>query len=137
MITITVVGVLVALAALVWFANHQTGVVLRTIAESQEPAETPPEPPYDDSRLWEAIERLTSAVAEGIDHVERKSKRIDGVIASAKRRFEAEGYQDPGLDAEADSLPQLDAFGGGEEQLQDLPNDVAPNPFSAVPGLMR
>jgi len=125
---------LVLLAALIVSVARGVGVVSRNMALIQHPAETSPVASYDDSKVWMAIERLNSAVAEGIDHVDRKSKRIDGVIASARKRFEAEGYVDPGLEAEATSLPLDDATGGGNERMSAVPDDVEAYPVEGIPG---
>lgn len=124
-------------SALILLEIRKVGVALHTYSAIQDSADTPPEPQFDDSDLWKAIERLGLAVAEGIEHVERKSKRIDGVIAGAQRRFAAEGYIDPSLEAEAGTLPELDGANGEEQRLLLLPEhvEVPSNPWASVPGL--
>lgn len=142
---LSVVGV-VSVAALIWFAKVQVRVVLRTIREHQPP--DIPAPVVDEAKwrsvdshlgmLQERMERLTKAVAEGIEHVDRNEKRVRGIITGAQRRFEAEGYADPGVEAEADTLPVSDAEVSTGEGLSALPDDVEAtanaNPFQGVPG---
>ena len=124
-------------SSLAWWSSRQVRDFLDTLSSIQEPAETPPEPPFDDADLWKAIERLGIAVAEGIEHVDRKSKRIDGVIAGAQRRFEAEGYIDPGVEAEAAVLPGVDGGNSEGQRLLVLPEHVEgfKDPWASVPGL--
>jgi len=138
MIIVSVVGTLVALAALTALMFWAVRVVSHKIDGIPNTADTPPVPSYNDHDLWLAIKRLESAVAEGIEHVDKKSKRIDGVIAGAQRRLEAEGYHDPGLDAEASALPDFDGAERGAQRLPPVQSDVeeAPNPFQGIPGLL-
>jgi len=124
----------VPLAALALLLVWGVRVVSHKIDLILEPADTPPEPFFDDSKLWAALERLEVAVAQGIEHVDKKSKRIDGVIAAAKRRFEAEGYVDPGLEAEADVLPLFHEEGGGGEGVPSLPDGLDAFPSQGIPG---
>ena len=141
MITIASVGVfVVALAALVW-TQLQMGAVLRTFRESQ-PSVIPAEP-YDDEWIHRALERLTAAVAEGIDNVERNEKRVRGIVRGAQRRYEASDYYDAGVDAEADTLPERDEESGREEGVPPLQPNVESTPewigtpWAAVPGIDR
>ena len=154
-LVLSITGI-VLLAALAWLVVRQTGVVLRTIADAQ-PRDTPPVAiqKYDDEKIWtqlgdcwaelekqgERMEQLTAAVAHGIDHVDRNEKRVRGIVNGAQRRFNAAGFEDAGVDAEADSLPGVDAASGAEEGVSPLPNDVglprhweARSSFQGVPG---
>jgi len=140
---------LVALLAVVWLVNRQTAVLLRTIAEVQ-PRDTPPPAlqDYDDEWARQAIaaaaadiQQLFQAVADGIDHVDRNEKRVRGIVLGAKRRFEASEYYDPGVDAEADTLPLIDEAEREPEELRLLSEgvdvaeeEVAPDPWGSVPG---
>lgn len=144
---LSIVGV-VSVAALLWFAKVQVGVVLHKIGEIQPPDTPPADPNYattqerlgalegDYGVLLVKMHTLTKAVADGIDHVDRNEKRVRGIVTGAKRRFEAEGYVDPGVEAEADTLPRGDASYGPEERVQPVSDDVepAPSPLQGVPG---
>jgi len=133
MITITVVGILVALAALIWFGNRQMGVVLRAISENQ-PLGTPAAGPtaHEVERLHQALDSiegkmadLYQAVADGIDHVDRNEKRVRGIVTGAKRKFAESDHYDAGVDAEYDTLP-LEEDGGPlrlEPDLVEVPEE--------------
>jgi len=144
---LSIIVAVAALALVLW-----AGVLLRNIVAAQ-PSDIPaPAPvPYDDGPLWEMVHAvnnalselqkghvdLTAAVAHGIDHVDRNEKRVRGIVTGALRRFEAEGYEDPGVGAEADSLPIDDAGGSRIQPLPAVPNDVDPDYVAAwatVPG---
>ena len=140
-LSIATVALLGALAAAIWWA---TGVLSLKIGEIQ-PLDTPaPAPDFAHVNalagridgLDKAVQELYQAVADGIDHVDRNEKRVRGIVTGAKRRFAAEGYEDPGVDAEADSLPRDDAAGGGGEGMPPMSNDVGipENPYQGVPG---
>jgi len=88
-------------------------------------------------RLERDLKACFQAVAEGIEHVDRNEKRVRGIVTGANRRFEAEGYVDPGVQAEEDSLPVGDATEGGNAPLPPVSNDVDPDyaqAWSGVPG---
>ena len=91
-----------------------------------------------------SIERLTLAVAEGIDHVDRNEKRVRGIVTGAKRRFAAEGYVDAGVDAEFETLPESDVQASETQGMLPLHENMAPDgaayagtPWAAVPGIDR
>jgi len=117
-----------AVAALIW-NQRQLGVVLRTLLEHQPPdipAEAPDLVEYDlrIASLERDIKDLFLAVSDGIDHVDRNEKRVRGIVLGAKRRFEASEYFDPGVDAEADTLPKYDEGARPEERVPPVPDDV-------------
>jgi len=149
MFEIALLGVgILALAALIWSTNRQMGVVLHKISDIQPP--NTPSKAMDDA-LWDSlgglekrtlksIADLTKAVAEGIDHVDRNEKRVRGIVTGAKRRFAAEGYDDPGVEAEFDSLPAVDAGSVEGQGVLPLSNDVGAmeqpgDPWTSVPGM--
>jgi len=131
-----------------WFNRDRPDEVLASILEhlvetiqGQEPTESNPSVELL-GRLAEVerrLELLTLGLAEGIERVERSERRVRQTIASAKRRFEAEGYVDPGLEAEAAALPQADGDRGPEEEVRPVPDDVAgfeqPDAWGTVPGM--
>ena len=92
---------------------------------------------YDDAWVHQAIKDLTLAVNEGIEHASRSERRVRAVVASAKKRFEAEGYSDPGLEAEADQLSGIDERSSPEEEMQTVRGPMEPDPFAGIPGTVR
>ena len=144
MIILSVVGVLVALAALVFQQARTTRAVLHKIDDIEHPDSTQVVvQEYDDAWIHTALRDLTFAVDEGVLQVARSERRVRAVVTSAKRRFESEGYEDPGLNAEEETLPLFNAASSQEEGVPPLPNDVesAANydgtPWAAVPGIER
>jgi len=138
---LSIIG-LVLLGALGWVFLRQLRVLLHTIPDPQ-----PPDRPSEDAlqAIWESLnqlermtgdrlETLTRAVADGIDHVDRNEKRVRGIVTGAKRRFEAEGYVDPGVDAEADTLPVSDAERLTQEGMSPMSNAVAAPTPQGIPG---
>lgn len=139
-LSIATVVLLGALAAAVW---HVAGVISRKIPQIQ-PHDTPSVAmasveintlQIKVDALERQVQELYQAVADGIDHVDRNEKRVRGIVTGAKRRFAAEGFVDPGVDAEEDSLPRDDATGFSGEGVPPVSNDVVPeNLFAGVPG---
>jgi len=112
-------------------------VVLRSIKDIERPESAQViVQDYDDAWIHAALKDLTMAVSEGVENVARSERRVRAVVASAKRRFEAEGYIDPGLEAEEALLPEVNEGSGPEQRMLDMPNDVEPdNPWLSVPGM--
>jgi hypothetical protein len=133
---LSILGVASVGAALIWTFNRQMGAVLRKMSEV-EPSVIPAEP-YDDEWIHRALERLTAAVAEGIDNVERNEKRVRGIIRGAQRRFENSEYFDAGVEAEADTLPDDDEETFREQRMPPVPEDMEqPHPneaWAVIPG---
>jgi len=149
---LAVVGV--AVATLLFSIHREMRVVLRKMLQSQPPATPPDSATYEQwshelhrfrntlqteiDALKSAQTELFQAVADGIDHADRNEKRVRGIVLGAKRRFEASEYYDPGVDAEADTLPEHDAPPGREEGVLPLQGDVESDngrsAWSAVPG---
>jgi len=136
----------VAVLALGWLFLRQLRVLLHTIPDPQplnSPSESRPDAIDKDFLLRiEALERevplLFGAVAEGIDHVDRNEKRVRGIVVGAQKRFEASDYFDPGVDAEADTLPRDDEGSIEEEGVLPLSDDMGEpsGAWGAVPGMM-
>jgi len=98
-------------------------------------SDTPQVQPYDDGDVWTALEgvaneipglraeyaefkaMVTTAVAEGIQHVERAENRIKATVRRARRELEDGGVRSPGLEAEARDLFDDDAGGGPSEAV--------------------
>jgi len=130
-LTILIIVGAIALAALIATTHRALGVVSRSLSESQ-PRDIPPE--FDDSALWRAINDLTTAVAHGIEHVDRNEKRVRGIVVGATRRFESSDHYDAAVDAELDGLPERDEPSGPEEGVLPLQEDVELGSWGAVPG---
>lgn len=137
---------LVLLAALVVSVLMTMRVFSRTFGNSQ-PRDTPEEGSRDDLlEMFHSvanglatcdlrIDRLTKAVADGIDHVDRNEKRVRGIVTGAKRRFDAAGFEDPGTAAEVESLPEIDEASSPEEELQAVREGLELDPWASVPGM--
>lgn len=85
------------------------------------------------------IRRLTAAIAEGIEHVDRSERRVRAVVQRAQQRVRDAGYEDAGLEAEAAELRRIDGEGSGPEGMQTMHEDVGhgqqlPFDWTGVPG---
>lgn len=133
---LSIVGVALVGAALIWTINRQMGAVLHKLTKV-EPSDIPTAS-YDDEWIHRALERLTAAVAEGIDNVERNEKRVRGIIRGAQRRFENSEYFDAGVEAEADTLPEDHEEAFREQRMQPVQEDMEqPHPneaWAVIPG---
>lgn len=87
----------------------------------------------------ERIRRLTAAIAEGIEHVDRSERRVRAVVQRAQQRLRESGFEDAGLEAEAAELRRIDAEGSAAEGMQTVLEDVDDGAepafdFRGVPG---
>jgi len=87
--------------------------------------------------LENRMDACMKAVAEGIDHVDRNEKRVRGILTGARNRFASAGYEDPGVEAEVESLPEVNEAPSQEEQLPPVPEDLELGSWGAVPGMRR
>ena len=78
--------------------------------------------------MVERIDRLTLALAEGIEKVERKERRIDAVIGRARKELKDNGLESPALEAEVHELRLLDGTGSKENGLPPVREEVAEPP---------
>lgn len=74
--------------------------------------------------LRERMDRLTIAVAEGIEHVERAERRVRATVARARRELSEDGVAHPGLEAEHAQLRDGDGDGGEERGVQPVREEV-------------
>ncbi len=82
------------------------------------------------------LERLTLAMAEGIEKVERKERRIDAVVGRAKKELRDHGFESPSINAEAESIRVADGNGSGESRVPEVPEAVEYHPeVSSIPGV--
>lgn len=89
------------------------------------------------SDLEEKDREQTLAIAEGIERVDRAERRVRAAVQRARKRLEEHGYEDPGLEAEAEQLQLLDGDGGEAEGVPAMHGDVGVHPaadMSAFPG---
>lgn len=137
-------ALLLAFAGIAWLVIREMRVVSATLASSI--PETSPDIPYAtltanlaklDEETKIALARLTKAVAEGIDHVDRNEKRVRGILTGARNRFASAGYEDPGVEAEIESLPSVDERERPEEELPAVSEDLELGSWGSVPGMKR
>jgi len=91
--------------------------------------------------LRQTTKELTLAIAEGIERVDRSERRVRSAVGRAKKRLEDAGFEDAGVDAEAESLRYGD--GGGSDgqgvlplraSVGEAPNGHTRPDMSAFPG---
>jgi len=137
-------ALLVGLIVAGWLVGRSLNAVAATFTQSI-PAAAPDQALAEShSALAERFDRLDSkvdacmkAVAEGIDHVERNEKRVRGILTGARNRFASAGYEDPGVEAEITSLPEVDERSSPEEELQPVQEGLELGSWVAVPGMKR
>ena len=69
-------------------------------------------------------DQMRFAISEGIERVDRAERRIKATVARARKELSRRGYEDPGLDAEADELRNSDGNGSDERGLSTVPDEV-------------
>jgi len=96
---------------------------------------------YDDTLIRAEIGRLALALGEGIEQRERNDRRIEATVRRAQKELREHGLEHAGLDAEAHELRLIDAAGGEEEFVQDVPDNVErhqdDNLPSGIPGMTK
>jgi len=85
------------------------------------------------------LKRLTIAVADGIEHIDRKEKRIDATVGRARAQLAEHDLTSPGLDAEASEIQLVDGAGSEEQGVPAVREEVAglAEAPSSVPGVTR
>lgn len=80
---------------------------------------------------------LITAVAEGIDRVDRAESRVQATLSSAEKKFKKAGFEAPGVEAEIEGLRLLDGAGSGEGGMLPVQEGVESDGGrpSPVPGL--
>jgi len=95
-------------------------------------------PSYDDTELRSLIQTLSTALAEGIQNVDRNNRRIEAVVRRARAELAESGVEHGGLEAEVGDLQLVDVEGGDGPGVRPLLQEVdeAPSydPPSGVPG---
>lgn len=67
---------------------------------------------------------LVVAIAEGIERTDRAERRVRSVVQRARKELAKLGYEDPGLEAEAQELRLVDGDGGEEDGVRPVPASV-------------
>lgn len=120
--------------------------------------ENAPTEPYDDQFLRREVDHLRDAakaleaaqedlevgqkdlmiaVAEGIERVDRSERRVRAAVASAKKRLNEAGYEDPTLEAEAEGLRLVHGGGGEKGGLSAVPEDLGEDQDSPTGEVLR
>ena len=140
------IGLAGALGALLFIGLAAPRVLSRIRLLENRPATVVPHP-YDDAwvndetkKLWshvllleQGLQDQNLAIAEGIERVARAEARVAETVRRAKRRADAAGYVDPGVEGEVAELQRGDddriAEGSVPVLHQELANDDG-NPSS-------
>ena len=124
----------------------------KSLLERINAVETGPVQPYDDRPIVHALEELQDriqtqnlAIAEGIERVDRSERRVKQVVRRAQQKLAAHGFEDDGLEAEADQLRFFDGDGGGGGGVQPVREDVGSSgpteeelaSWSTIPGALN
>jgi len=86
----------------------------------------------------EEVATLRIALAEGIEHEERRERRIKSVVQRARKQLQALDLEDGALEAESEDFPDDDGDGSEEDGVLALHEDLAPpqeNTPSSVKGV--
>jgi len=108
--------------------NEQEIIALRALQDVQE----------KQLDLFETkLKDLTLAVAEGIENVARKERRIASTLARAKKELSERGLEAEGIDAEIAELSEVDGARSEEPRLPAVPSEVGVDEpqISSVPGV--
>ncbi len=127
--------IVVLSAALVWVLKYRTGAVVYPSSAIEPPGPADYGPDIDRwaaevGRLTARVEELAVALAHGIEHVERTENRIKATVARARKSFADEGFESPGLEAEAAQLRLSDGGGSEEGELPPVRESMEGTPSS-------
>lgn len=78
--------------------------------------------------LVQKMKELTFAVSEGIERSDRQERRIKGTVKRARKELADHGYEDPGLESEAQDLQLVDGEGSRQVGLQPVRPGVEADP---------
>jgi len=80
---------------------------------------------------------FTIALSEGIERTDRAERRIKATVTRARKELKARGYDDPGLDAEAYELQQVNGDRGDEAGVLPVraPVEQSAEPASSIRGV--
>lgn len=80
------------------------------------------------NELGHRVEQLATALAHGIEHEDRRERRIEAVVRRARKQLAQAGVEDAGLEAEFDGLHVVDGGGGGGGELPAVREEVEESP---------
>jgi len=130
-------GFLCVAGYLVWMAR-----VIAHIPETLEPAEDRPAPTSGLEDIVhklamhdQELARLTLAISDGIQRVDRAEKRVQKSVTGARKLLRENGLEHPALEAEFEELHGEDGDGSETPELQLLPGPVEPDPKTGIPGV--
>jgi len=86
------------------------------------------------AELRKEFGELRTAVAHGIEHVERTERRIKSSVQRARAKLADLGLEDDGLEAEDREISRWDGGGGEGTRMPVLPQSLGP-PQSSIPGV--
>lgn len=76
------------------------------------------------SEFREWRKEIVIAVSEGIERTDRAERRIKATVARARGQLKTLGYEDPGLDSEAQELRLIDGGAGEVDGVQPVSEAV-------------
>jgi len=133
--TILLTTVVIALLGLAASTAVVGRIVLSHKNEQPIPAAEPESPKHfaeDIGDLNARMDRLTNAVADGIERVSRSENRIQKTVTSARRLVREAGLEHAGVEAEFEELQPPDAE--GIQPLPPMPPEVEETRVVRFPG---
>lgn len=92
----------------------------------------------DEDKRDDWQKRITIAVGEGIERVERTERRIQGTVKRARKELADAGFEHGGLEVEGTDIQLVDAHIRDQERLQPVPGNVEVEPeASSIKGVSR
>ena len=76
--------------------------------------------------LQQKLKATNFAVSEGIERTDRAERRIHATIKRARKELKDKGFEDPGLEAEAYELRDIDGTRSRDGRVPVLPAGVEP-----------
>ena len=77
------------------------------------------------AEIRDELGRLKIALADGIEHEERRERRIEATVRRARKQLAEVGVESAGIEAEFEQLRLLDGGGGEEGELPAVSEEVA------------
>jgi len=88
--------------------------------------------------IRDELKRLAIALAEGIEHEERRERRIKATVRRARAERDEDDEPDPALEGEWDEIRDRDDERSEERGMRELPGEMDADPLdgpSSVPGV--
>jgi len=90
------------------------------------------------AELQATVAQLRIALSDGIEHEERRERRIQATVRRARKELQESGLAHDGLQAEFDGLSVIDGDGGVDDEVSPLHGEVEASSGgeeSSVPGV--